>query len=293
MKGSARKLLSAAQLPSFYWPLAALHASNRHWVLLAECLGIAQPTLLPFGMKLHARRRFTTGFDFHWRSRAVLGTYLGQAPNTPGGHVVLVPDDKEDFKVLLTNTVCPLRSHASGSGPKPKLRLRTKTSPDLVVKLVQAWPVHCSSAIDSCKASRSVPGGEWVFGSAKSEGSSVDSGTVEDQVGVLGSRVLKQMSKALRLHGGLQTPSSSQSGALSEQQAGMNGGSFAPKQQQGLQTPSSSQSGALSEQQAVMKDGSLAPKEQHVVEGKSRCALEKQQTPCRGRAVRFRSSTPH
>ena len=74
--------LEAAQ----FWPLAVLHASTWHWMCLAQDLGISQPFLLPFGLIIHARRRMKSGYGSHWTTRTVPGKYLGQAPNTPGGH---------------------------------------------------------------------------------------------------------------------------------------------------------------------------------------------------------------
>ena len=136
-----------------------MHASSRHWALMAESLGIVQPALLPFGMVLHARRRFTTGYQSHWRERTVQGQYLGLAPNTPGGHLVLIPDERDGHKVLLTNTVYPLSS--SRAATKPKFRLRTKTSPEFALKPVCATLTSTRLA-PSFLGSRLSPGGEWV-----------------------------------------------------------------------------------------------------------------------------------
>ena len=83
--------------------------TRRNWLLLCESLNISHPTLLPFGITLHARQRFKTGRDAQRRRRTIEGRYLGQAPDTPGGHLVLVSDDSGQQKVLLTNTVYPLR----------------------------------------------------------------------------------------------------------------------------------------------------------------------------------------
>ena len=58
LKGLSRKLLFAAKLPTVFWPLAILHASQRAWVTLFTELGVPQPVLLPFGMELEARCRF-------------------------------------------------------------------------------------------------------------------------------------------------------------------------------------------------------------------------------------------
>ena len=136
LKGLARKLLLSARLEPSYWPFAILHASNRHWVTMCESLGIPQPVLLPFGMKLQARQRVKTGFPAHWRARTVSGLYLGHAPDTPGGHLVLILGDA-DAKVLLTNTVYPVLERTLAH-KKPKYRIRGKLAPDLVFKHVRA-----------------------------------------------------------------------------------------------------------------------------------------------------------
>ena len=237
IKGSARKLLSVARLPSTYWPLAVLHASNRHWVMMAESLGIAQPALLPFGVKLHARCRFATGYDSHWRSRTVQGTYVGQAPQTPGGHLVLVPDDKEGFNVLLTNTVYPLCP--TPRDPKPRLRLRTKTAPHLVVKLVKAWPLPELGAAVSLRHARFAPGGEWESEGSSGELSNTDVGFWDfrncrfdlDQGHALGKQQIgalqEQQAEEIRNRHALeerQAPSELRGCALSEQHAFQGGG---------------------------------------------------------------------
>ena len=119
LKGCIRKLLHVAALDVQFWPLALTHASRRNWLLLCESLGISQPSLLPFGVTLHARQRFKTGYDAQWRRRAVEGRYLGLAPDSPGGHLVLMPDDAGGQKVLLTNTVYPLKD-TPGTPKKPR-----------------------------------------------------------------------------------------------------------------------------------------------------------------------------
>ena len=140
-----------------FWPLAILHSSSRNWSNLCESLGIPQPVLLPFGVPLHARKRTTTGYRSHWVSRTVLATYLGLAPNTPGGHLVWVPDEKGGYKVMLTNTVYPLGPVSSD--PKPKFRIFGKTRPALALKLVRMSPVPLSPVVQVCQ---DAPGGEWV-----------------------------------------------------------------------------------------------------------------------------------
>ena len=81
---------------------------------------------------------------------------MGQAPNTPGGHLVLVRMESGERKVLLTNTVYPL--HASKREPKPRFRLKGKTTPDFILKAIQAWFVQAQ--VDA----RSPPGGECSIG---------------------------------------------------------------------------------------------------------------------------------
>ena len=166
LKGSSRKLLSAAGLDAQYWPLAILHASNRHWVELCSVLGVVHAHLLPFGLKVHARQRTKTGFLSHWRSRTVAGRYLGQAPCTPGGHLVLLDSEGGD-KVLLTNTVYPI-----GPGPVkakgPRYRLRDKSSPAFVMRIVPAVPLRIVSA-GRISVTRLGPGGECVHDSDDSD----------------------------------------------------------------------------------------------------------------------------
>ena len=136
LKGFVRKLLYIADLQKSFWPLALHHASLRNWVDFCEVAGVVHPPLLPFGLKVHARRRVRTGFEAQWEARTMPGVYLGQAPNTPGGHLVLVGEGDEQ-KVLLTNTVYPL-----GEGPKgvrkPKYRLVGKRSPHFAVRVLAA-----------------------------------------------------------------------------------------------------------------------------------------------------------
>ena len=118
-----RKLLQIGKFPASFWPLAALHASERNWHQMSEFLGQQPVPLLPFAMPVHGRKRFATGFDAQWATRTVKGIYLGIAPDTPGGHLIWVPG-----KVLLTNTVYPLKSGSPGPC-KPKFRLTSKRSP--------------------------------------------------------------------------------------------------------------------------------------------------------------------
>ena len=159
LKSAARKLLHVAKLDVSFWPLAVLHSSNRNWCNLCESLGVPQPVLLPFGIPLHARLRATTGYRSHWVSRTVLGTYLGQAPCTPGGHLVWVPDDKGGHKIMLTNTVYPLKP--APSERRPKFRIFGKRGPPLVLKPVSLTHVSLLPQVQVCGH---TPGGEWVDG---------------------------------------------------------------------------------------------------------------------------------
>ena len=109
LKGMVRKLLGASRLDKQFWPLALMHASTRFWIRFNETLGIGQPNLLPFGMRIMARKRMRSGYETQWESRTQQGVYVGHAPSTPGGHLVLVPSEG-GHKVLLTNTVYPLRA---------------------------------------------------------------------------------------------------------------------------------------------------------------------------------------
>ena len=155
LKGFVRKLLCIADLSKSYWPLALHHASTRNWFDFCEVAGVVHPPLLPFGLRVHARKRVKTGFAAQWEARTMPGLYLGQAPSTPGGHLVLVEQDGGS-KVLLTNTVYPL-----GTGPvavkKPKYRLVGKRSPHFSVRVVaaQELPGQLTTA-----GARSRPGGE-------------------------------------------------------------------------------------------------------------------------------------
>ena len=116
------------------------------------------PLLLPFGSEVQARKRFKTGFDAQWQSRSISAMYLGPAPSTPGGHLVLVEDDGAK-KVLLTNTIYPVRGVEYGEERKPKFRISGKRS-RFVVKVVAAadvYPNDHSCGVSSCEC---APGGE-------------------------------------------------------------------------------------------------------------------------------------
>ena len=156
LKGFVRKLLFVAELGKIYWPLALLHASARNWLNFCEEVGVPQVPVLPFGLRVHARRCTRTGYEAQWESRTVEGKYLGPAPSTPGGHLVLVKvEDSGEAKVLLTNTVYPL-SKVEGRDGKPRYRLRSKRSAPYAVKVVAATDVSSRRG----EASRFAPGGE-------------------------------------------------------------------------------------------------------------------------------------
>ena len=149
LKGLTRKLLAAASLPAEFWPLAVLHGSVRSWVSPCQDLGVPQPVLLPFGMKIEAGQRTATGYQSHWRPRTISGFYLGQAPHTPGGHLALVPDGSKS-KVLLTNAVYPVGPLERAVPPKPRFRIRAKVGPDLVFRGVRAISVAVPGPVPMC-----------------------------------------------------------------------------------------------------------------------------------------------
>ena len=166
LKGASRKLLEVSGLPHAFWPFAVLHASNRNWVHLAEGMGAPVLALLPFGLALHARKRLKHADKSSWSPRTVMGRYLGQAPHTPGGHLVWVEQSPAP-KVLLTNTVYPVGPRSSDY-VKPKRRLTFKTSPEFVLKSVTAHvilgPGSGLSSLVFPRAARFSPGGEWESG---------------------------------------------------------------------------------------------------------------------------------
>ena len=184
LKSFVRKLFFVSELPKHYWPLALLHGSARLWVNFNEAVGNPQAPLLPFGIKIHARCRKRTGYDSQWESRTVEGVYIGTAPSTPGGHLVLLPEG-DGHRVLLTNTVYPLRGSSSGD-KRPRYRLRSKRSPPFALRVT-----------DTGGGARCSPGGEcsslprfWAEGSENLERNDVEgvkvpreslgSGLVED-----------------------------------------------------------------------------------------------------------------
>ncbi|CAE7521159.1 RE2 [Symbiodinium sp. CCMP2592] len=156
LKQGVRKLLQASGLSSSFWPLALLHTSNRNFHELCAALGQPRPAMLNFGAPVEARKRLKSGHKKHWEPRTVPGRYLGQAPDCTGGHLVLVGKNLSDQKVLLTNTIYPLRPEPAP--PKPKYRLSGKRSPGFATRAVAAvaslWPSRRP------RASRLSPGGE-------------------------------------------------------------------------------------------------------------------------------------
>ena len=145
LKEATRKLLITSKVPNDLWPLAVLHASNRNWLLMCEALGAPTLSLLPFGQVLHARKRLKHADKSSWGPRTVRGKYLGQAPSTPGGHLVWI-EDVDGPKVLLTNTVYPIRP-SDPPARKPAYRLFHKTPLDFALKTVMAWQVSCSPQV--------------------------------------------------------------------------------------------------------------------------------------------------
>ena len=69
------------------------------------------------------------------------GLYIGIAPNTPGGHLVLI-EEGDSRKILLTNTVYPVRGEDKGVLRRPKFRLVGKRS-HFAIKVVAAAKTLC------------------------------------------------------------------------------------------------------------------------------------------------------
>ena len=162
LKAAGRKLLAASGLGPELWPFAIHHASNRNWVQMCEQLGLTAVHLLPFGLQVHARRRLKHTDRSSWSVKTMPGRYLGQAPNTPGGHLVWCAFDG-GFQVLLTSTVYPVVP-STVTAVTPKYRVRTKTAPEFVMKTVSATPVWGSAELSApllASAARLSPGGEW------------------------------------------------------------------------------------------------------------------------------------
>ena len=158
LKQGVRRLLQASDLDSSLWPLALLHMSNRNLHELCTALGQPRPALLPFGTSVQARKRLASGHKKHWEPRTVPGRYLGQAPDCTGGHLVLLGGRSTDFKVLLTNTVYPVRP--GPAPPKPKFRLKGKSAPGFEIRTVAA-ALRCWS-LGRPSVARLSPGGECL-----------------------------------------------------------------------------------------------------------------------------------
>ena len=159
LKQTARKLLLSAGLSPDFWPVAIRHASQRHWRVTLEALGIPQLKLFPFGLVVHARLRKPVGADAAWRPRTSQGIYLGEAPQTPGGHLVLLSSASgtDPQRVLLTNTVYPVSKE---SIPKPKFRMTKKAplSPDKIRTVTAVVAAVLTPEFPDEESS----GGEWV-----------------------------------------------------------------------------------------------------------------------------------
>ena len=98
-------------------------------------------------MELEARCRFRIR-DADWAARTHKGQYLGQAPDTPGGHLVLIPAESGGFKVLLTNTVFPMSAH-DNKLPKPRYRLRSKSKPEFALRSISVATI--SLVLPNCR----------------------------------------------------------------------------------------------------------------------------------------------
>lgn len=127
LKSGTRRLLLASKIGREFWPLALLHVSARNWFLFSESLGVPRAPLLAFGLPVEARKRTKTGFESQWQPKTARGLYIGQAPQTPGGHLVLVREG-DLVRVLLTSTVFPVRVG------KPKFRISSKRSSDVALR---------------------------------------------------------------------------------------------------------------------------------------------------------------
>ena len=161
LKAATRKLLKASNLSPAFWPLAVLHASRRSWINVSLAFGSFQPTLLPFGLPVHAKRRYKIGAGSAWQDRTIRGLYMGQAPDTAGGHLVLVPDGKLQH-VLLTNTIFPIATKSDvQEPPKPRFRLRSKSSPHFELRPVVAVAIATVSAHSWLGPVAAATGGEW------------------------------------------------------------------------------------------------------------------------------------
>ena len=121
--------------------------------------------ILPFGTPVEARKRTRSGYQFQWVSRTTRGSYLGPAPHTSGGHLVLVKESPDGPQtILLTGTVFPVREQ-SAAVVKPKFRLTAKRSPTdsgFAVRVAAATAVEQEGNFSA--ESRLPPGGESSLG---------------------------------------------------------------------------------------------------------------------------------
>ena len=158
IKSASRKLLAIVGL-GHEWPFAVHHVSNRRkpW----GC-----PLCIFFRLVSQCMRVVVSSTRISLVGRHALslpGVYRGQAPDTPGGHLVWVTDPDIGPRVLLTNTVYPI-STSKVPATRPTYRLRTKTVPEYVLNSVSAAPLldsHQPTAFTSAVGSRFAPGGEW------------------------------------------------------------------------------------------------------------------------------------
>ena len=161
LKGTTRKLLLASGLPASLWPLAVLHAGRRSWINVSQAFGLYQPSLLPFGQPVQAKRRYKIGAGTAWQDRTIKGIYVGQAPDTAGGHLVLLREE-DKYKVLLTNTIFPVtRPNPADTPPKPKYRLKGKSSPHFEVRTIGVSALALVSPNVHLEPAAVAAGGEW------------------------------------------------------------------------------------------------------------------------------------
>ena len=62
-------LPKASPTPHELWPFAVHHASNHNWAQMSELLGMPLVHLLPFGLKVQARRRLQHADKSSWHGR--------------------------------------------------------------------------------------------------------------------------------------------------------------------------------------------------------------------------------
>ena len=92
------------------------------------------------------------------------GQYVGQAPDTPGGHLVLVPGEGGNFKVLLTSTVFPLGAREDKPA-RPRYRLKVKSKPHFALRPVSVVASSATLPVSSAELARLSPGGEREYDS--------------------------------------------------------------------------------------------------------------------------------